>query len=551
MEGNKTVQTAGLFLRAWERTLDRMRDAGKRWGGGMAAAAGLVAAASTGAPAPACAPQPQGTGTPAAGGAQAAAAPLPPGTFTNPIVRSRSAADPWLVYRDGFYYFTFTVGKSIEVWKSPTITGLDTGKKVTVWRAPNKGPNAEHVWAPEIHYLNGKWYIYYTATPGPDLDRRQFVLEAATDDPQGPYVDKGQIVVPGEGEDVYAIDGSVFQSKEGKLYFVWSGRAENKPGTQNIYIAPMSNPWTLSGPRVLLSRPTYDWERHGWAVNEGPEILERNGKTILIYSASGGTTPYYCLGMLTNSDGNLLRPESWTKSPVPVFQQYKGPDGAVYTPGHNGFCKSPDGTEDWIIYHGKENTDGTWAGRTARAQRFTWNADDTPFFGHPVPAGVPLALPSGEPGAVKLEGGNGTGLLGEYFAGKELAGKPVVTRVDPTIAFDWLLNGPAPGLPADGFSVRWRGQVVPRFSETYTFQTYSDDGVRVWVDGKLLIDDWKNQAATANQGKIALEAGKRYDIRVEYYEQDRTANMMLAWVSPSQPYEIIPKSRLYPAAPGK
>lgn len=323
---------------------------------------------------------------------------VPPGMFTNPIVRSRSAADPWLTYQNGYYYFTFTSGRSVEVWRSPTITGLDSGKKVTIWRAPKTGPNTDDVWAPEIHFLNGRWYVYYTATngPGADANRRQFVLEATTADPQGPYRDLGHLVVPQADE--YAIDGTVFQARRGALFFLWSGREKSAGGAQNLYIAPMISPSKISGPRVKLSTPTFAWEKHGWAVNEGPEAIQHNGKTFIVYSASGGTTPNYCLGMLTNTDGNLLRTDSWSKSAVPVFAQYKGPDGAVYTPGHNGFCKSPDGREDWIVYHGKNNTDGTWGGRTARAQRFTWNRDDTPHFGHPIPPGVPLPLPGGESG---------------------------------------------------------------------------------------------------------------------------------------------------------
>lgn len=467
-----------------------------------------------------------------------------PGTFTNPIVRSRDAADPWLVARDGWYYFTFTAGKHIEVWKSRTITGLDEAKKVVVWRAPDKGPNAEHVWAPELHFVRGKWYIYYTATDGPDPNRRQFVLEANTNDPQGPYTEKGQLVVP--VEDRYAIDGSVFQTEKGQLYYVWSGREQSEGGTQNIYIAPMANPWTISGRRVSLSKPTYDWELHGWPVNEGPEVLVKNGKTFIIYSASGGTTPEYCLGMLTNEDGNLLRPESWTKSALPVFHQYKGPDGEVFTPGHNGFCKSPDGKEDWIIYHGKANTDGTWGGRTARAQKFIWGPDGRPFFGHPIPPGIPIAVPSGEPGAIRLKMGKGTGLRGTYFADKNFQ-RQVMERIDPMVAFDWGMDAPARGLPTDGFAVRWKGQIEPRFTENYTFLAYADDGIRVWIDGKPIISDWADHAPTATQGSIPLTAGKKYEIVVEYYDNVRGARVSLHWSSPSQPFEIVPTELLYPA----
>jgi GH43 family beta-xylosidase len=496
-------------------------------------------------PAPAAAPAQKPAQAPAPKPPIAPPAPnLPEGMFSNPIVRTRSAADPWLVYRDGFYYFTFTTGGSVEIWKSATITGLAQAEKKVVWRAPKTGPNSQHVWAPEIHYVNDKWYIYYTATDGPDANRRQFVLEAKTPDPMGEYTEKGRLFVA--DEDVYAIDGTILQTTDNQLYYVWSGRATNGGGAQNIYIAAMENPWTLKGKRTLLSTPTYEWERAGWWVNEGPEIIQRNGKTFIVYSGSGGTTSRYCLGLLSHTKGgDLLKAENWTKSNVPIFSQYKGPDGVVYTPGHNGFCKSPDGTEDWIVYHGKDYVDGTWSGRTARAQKFTWNPDDSPNFGHPIPANVPLALPSGEVGSKPLPSANGTGLQGEYFPTRDLTGTKI-TRADTSLNFDWRTEAPMPGIPADGFSARWTGQIQPRYSETYTFQTYADDGVRVWVDGKKIIDGWKDRPATADQGTIKLEAGKKYDIRVEYFDNVNEARLALYWLSPSQPFEPIPQSQLFP-----
>lgn len=471
-------------------------------------------------------------------------APPPPAAFTNPIVRSRETADPWIIRRDGFYYFTFTAGGHIEIWKSPTITGLDSATRATVWRAPRTGPNSHDVWAPEIHFVRGKWYIYYTATDEKrtDANRRIYALEAATADPLGPYIDRGKVAPP--TDDVYAIDGTIFEQR-GALYFVWSGRAGPGGGPQNLYIAPMSNPWTISGRRVLLSTPRYGWERVGWHVNEGPEILQRGGKTFIVYSASGGTTPNYALGLLTNRDGSLLNSASWTKSPVPVFSQYAGPDGVVYAPGHNGFTGSPDGTEDWIVYHAKNEADGTWRGRTARAQRFVWNPDNTPNFGHPIPPGVRLAVPSGEPGSDRPIRGAGTGLLGKYFARPDFSGV-MRARRDGRVNFDWRLDAPLPALGADHFSARWRGQVQPRYSDTYTFQTYADDGVQVWVDGKRIISNWNNRAAATDRGKIALTAGRKYDIRVDYYDFNDRARLSLFWSSPRQPFEVIPQSQLYP-----
>lgn len=322
-------------------------------------------------------------------------APLPKGTFTNPIV-PHPAADPFMTNYKGTYYFAFTTGNRVEIWSASSITGISTGKKAVIWRAPKEGPMARDIWAPEIHNIRGKWYVYFSATDGPDPNRRQFVLEAVTSDPLGQYREKGKLAPPDSDE--YAIDGTVFQAKGGKLYYLWSGREKSSGGAQNIYIAPMSNPWTISGSRVLLSTPSYDWEKHGWWVNEGPEILQRGKKTFVVYSASGGTTPNYALGMLTNTDGNFLNPKSWTKSPVPVFQQYSGPEGNMYTVGHNSFTKSPDGKEDWNIFHAKDTIDHTWGARMACAQKVNWRKDDTPDFGRPIPFGIPIKLPSGDPG---------------------------------------------------------------------------------------------------------------------------------------------------------
>ncbi len=310
-------------------------------------------------------------------------------TFTNPIVKSRDAADPWMVHKDGYYYFTFTAGNRIEVWKSATITGIDQGTKATVWQSPALGPQCCNIWAPELHFISGRWYIYYAADDGNDVNHRMYVLESTGDDPQGVYVDRGKISAP---TDRWAIDGSVLQKPDGSIYFIWSGWANIPPGPQNIYIARMSTPWTLSGERTMISTPVNSWERVGWAVNEGPVALQRGGNVFIVYSASGGSTADYCLGMLTNTDGNLLAPSSWRKSQGCVFAR----TDTVFGPGHNSFVKSPDQTEDWIIYHARDTPFQTWAGRTARAQKFTWLADGTPDFGRAVATNVASPRPSGE-----------------------------------------------------------------------------------------------------------------------------------------------------------
>lgn len=325
-----------------------------------------------------------------------AALPVAAATFTNPIVRS--GADPWIVVRaDGSYLFTSTATRRVELRTAKTLAGLGRAPVHVVWTAPDKGPNSRDIWAPEIHAIGtNRWAIYYTATTedGSDSNRRIFALESATDDPFGEWRERGKMAVP--GDDHYAIDGTLFRRSDGELFFLWSGREVSERGPQCIYIAKMSDPWTLVGPRVKIAKPEHAWEKHGWEVNEGPEVLERNGRFFVVFSGSGGTTPNYCLGLLTHTGGDLLDAKNWKKSPEPVFIGDLSPEGKVFTVGHNGFFKSPDGTEDWIVYHGKDVFENQWRNRTARAQRFTWKEDGSPDFGKPLPLTTPIQPPSGE-----------------------------------------------------------------------------------------------------------------------------------------------------------
>jgi len=146
------------------------------------------------------------------------------------------------------------------------------------------------------------------------------------------------------------------------------------------------------------------------------------------------------------------------------------------------------------------------------------------------------------------ESGNGTGLLGEYFTGTNHE-RRVLHRTDATVDFNFGSDAAAPGMPVDGWSVRWTGQVQPLYSQTYTFITRSDDGARLWVNGQQLVNDWNNHGTVENTGTIALVAGRKYDLRLDYYDSTRGAVAQLLWSSPSQPQEIIPSTQLYPATP--
>lgn len=269
----------------------------------------------------------------------------------------------------------------------------------TVWTAPVAGPNSKNVWAPELHYINSKWYAYYTAGSSvADLStQRTFVLENANDDPTtGTWVDKGKIY--DAASDFFSIDGTVL-NYNGNNYFIWSGQASVADNTQRLYIAQMNNPWTLGTARTVISSPQYSWEMIGSppAVNEGPEILKNSaGKIFLVYSASGCWTDDYSLGMLTLANGtDPLVAANWTKTTTPVFT--KNTSGGAFGPGHNTFFKSADGAENWILYHANPSAGlGCADSRNPRMQKLLWNADGTPNFGQPVAAGAAITKPSGE-----------------------------------------------------------------------------------------------------------------------------------------------------------
>ena len=319
-------------------------------------------------------------------------------TFTNPLLPS--GADPYSFYKDGYYYYTHTTQNRLVLWKTKSIADLKTAERKTVWTPPAGAAYAKEIWAPEIAYLQGKWYMYFAADDGNNRNHRMYVVENSSADPMlGEWVFKGQVADP---SNKWAIDGDVFEHK-GQLYMIWSGWEGDHNGQQDIYIAKMKNPWTIEGQRVKISSPEYEWERHGYLkdetpphvnVNEGPQFLKRKNKIFIVYSASGCWTDFYTLGMLTiNVNDDLMNPANWKKSSEPVFKA--APENGVYAAGHNSFFKSPNGKEDWILYHANsEPGQGCGSHRSPRAQKITWNKDGTPNFGKPLPTSGALAIPA-------------------------------------------------------------------------------------------------------------------------------------------------------------
>jgi hypothetical protein len=138
----------------------------------------------------------------------------------------------------------------------------------------------------------------------------------------------------------------------------------------------------------------------------------------------------------------------------------------------------------------------------------------------------------------------GDGLRAVYYDNADFTGT-TVTRTDPQVNFNWGSGAPASGIGAETFSVRWTGKVMPQYGETYTFYTRTDDGVRLWVNGQLLVNQWKKQSATEYSGTISLSAGVKYDITMEYYDNTGNAVAQLRWSSASTAKAITPQSRLF------
>ena len=322
-------------------------------------------------------------------------------TFTNPLLPM--GPDPWMMSKDGVYYYMNTLQDRLEIRKTENPVSLKNAERKVVWKAPENGPNSHAIWAPEIHYLDGKWYIYFAADDGENKNHRMWVLECDSQNPlSGNWTVKGKLSDPG---DHWMIDASILEYKN-KRYLVWSGWEGYENTKQHIFISEMLNPWTLAEFRVKLSSPEAAWELNGLTpeqaaekkgvfVNEGPQPLKHGKDLFIIFSANGCWTDHYALGYLKlKKDGDVLKKEDWVKSEKPILVTSR--DNDVYAPGHNSFFKSPDGTEDWILYHANPNAgDGCGYKRSPRAQIVNWDSNGNPLIGTPLPVFQPIIVPSG------------------------------------------------------------------------------------------------------------------------------------------------------------
>lgn len=309
--------------------------------------------------------------------------------FSNPIYGGQ---DPFVCKgKDGYYFVAEAEGsKELYVYHSKRLT--ERGERYVVYEAEKDGESSADLWAPEIWNFNGKWYIYYAGASAAGEDNwhthRMFVLEA--DEPTGPYKAPVKLEL---GEQM-AIDASVLQLEKDKFVCFYMGRNEEEK-LNCLYMAFMDSPTHVCSKPVLLSRPELPWESD---INEGPFPIYRNGKVSLLYAANAAHLAEYCLGLLVCNDiENILEPTSWEKLQEPLLVQ----DGNVIGPGHGCIVSSPDGTEDWLLYHSKFDHDYTLPGgwnRVANLLRVTWKDDVIPCFEKIHQHGDEVLAPSGEYG---------------------------------------------------------------------------------------------------------------------------------------------------------
>lgn len=273
--------------------------------------------------------------------------------FNTPFIAHR--ADPYIMKKDGKYYFTASVPEydRIVLRCADTLEGLRTAQEHEIFHAYASGEKSENLWAPELHYLFGSWYVYYAAgEKGEDWKIRPWVIKCTGDDPmRDPWVDAGQV----KPVDLFtfrdfSLDMSILEHR-GRAFCVWAEKVSVGKKISNLYIAELASPVEMKTPQMLLTSPTYAWERHGFWVNEAPAFIKGEGKICMTFSASD-TSAAYCMGMLwMDENDDPMDISAWHKinHPVLVTDVEKG----LYGPGHNSFFEDDTGRQ-LTAYHARK-----------------------------------------------------------------------------------------------------------------------------------------------------------------------------------------------------
>ncbi len=279
--------------------------------------------------------------------------------FNNPWILQR--ADPYVTKVDGKYYFTASVPEydRIVLRCADKIYDLAKAEEKVLWNCHKSGPMSKHISAPELHYIFGKWVIYFAGGEMEDIWKiRPYVLVCTGNDPmKDEWVEGGPLLPADEDEfsfRAFSLDATVFEH-QGEVYIIWAEKVGVGRQISNLYIGKLESVNKLKTVQVLLTTPDYDWERIGFWVNEGPAVVKHNGKIFVTFSASE-TGAAYCMGLLTaDENSDLLDPRSWEKARYPILatDEKKG----IFGPGHNSFTKSDDDTKDLCVVHFRQESE--------------------------------------------------------------------------------------------------------------------------------------------------------------------------------------------------
>ncbi len=320
--------------------------------------------------------------------------------FVNPI---GEGADPWVIRdpnADRYLWCKSEDNTAIAIGTSKSFTSF--GTKHIVWRAPESGMVSKEIWAPELHFLDDRWHVYFAASDGDNANHLAYVLVSKTVDPLGQYELRGPFLTGDAmaenngstpSPNLWAIDMTVLEHG-GLRYAIWSGWDRAGSDQQYLYIAPMKSPVELAGPRVrLCENDDFPWEfteddGNGRGLNEAPQVLTNEGRTFVTYSCGASWLPTYKLGLLELMGDDPLDPNSWVKTSQPVFESTP----QTYGVGHSCFVWSPDGKKLWHVYHAKQDRDPGWR-RSVFVQPMTFSEKDgRPDFGRPIGEGVPQQM---------------------------------------------------------------------------------------------------------------------------------------------------------------
>lgn len=302
--------------------------------------------------------------------------------YNNPIAEQR--ADPWVHKTDAGEYFLIATAPEydrIMIRKANTINGLKEAKEKEVWHKHEKGVMGSHIWAPELHRIDGKWYIYFAAGESENIwNIRIWVLSNPSTNPmEGKWTEEGQLKTQKES---FSLDATTFEHN-GKRYLIWAQNVRGGSHGTALVLSEMKNPTTLTGPEVVITEPEFSWEREKYNVNEGPAVIKKNGKIFVTYSASA-TNHNYCTGLLwIDEKADILNWGNWQKSPSPVF--YTNEELKRFGPGHNSFTTSEDGKSTIMIYHARDykeiqGDELSDKNRATRARVVEWTKSGFPDF---------------------------------------------------------------------------------------------------------------------------------------------------------------------------